>query len=413
MNIYKLIKTTGITLGLLIILQMNLPAQSDQNQKRTVFLDCESCPENFIRQQTTLVDFVRDRKVADIHLFISRIGAAGGGEQYELRFLDVREQSAGNITLKTDTSPGQTELEENQQLLLVIRAGLLPFVYQYKEHTLDIQSINTQKTTLSSRDPWNYWVFEVSGDFFWTQETRQSEYDLETEIDIERTTEQWRIRSEAYLEYELRKVKRKGETLYSELRNSGARASVVKSMGQHWSLGLFSAASSTTFDNIALGSRLQGAVEYNFFPYRESATKEFTVAYYVGSLHNQYLEETIYNRNSETRMLQSVNINYDVRQPWGRIEAEMEGSQYFFDLEKYRLDFETALSLRVFKGFFVSFSADAAVVRDQLYLPKGDASLEEILLERRAISTDYELGFSVGVSYTFGSIYNSVVNTRL
>lgn len=112
-------------------------------------------------------------------------------------------------------------------------------------------------------------------------------------------------------------------------------------------------------------------------------------------------------------MRHSLGISYDVRQPWGRIEADLAGSQYFFDMQKKRLEFEGDLGLRVFKGFFVTLSLDAALVQDQLYLPNGDASLEEILLERRAISTDYELGFRIGVAYTFGSIYNSVVNTRL
>ena len=52
------------------------------------------------------------------------------------------------------------------------------------------------------------------------------------------------------------------------------------------------------------------------------------------------------------------------------------------------------------------------LVHDQLYLPKGNASLEDVLLQRRKMATEYELGFEFGFQFTFGSIYNNIVNER-
>jgi len=45
-------------------------------------------------------------------------------------------------------------------------------------------------------------------------------------------------------------------------------------------------------------------------------------------------------------------------------------------------------------------------------LPRGGASLEEVLLQRRELQTQYSYWGNVGVSYSFGSIYNNVVNSR-
>ena len=59
------------------------------------------------------------------------------------------------------------------------------------------------------------------------------------------------------------------------------------------------------------------------------------------------------------------------------------------------------------------FGAFASSVHDQLYLPKGDATDEQILTQVRALATSFQRGGSVSVSYTFGSIYNSIVNPRL
>ena len=52
------------------------------------------------------------------------------------------------------------------------------------------------------------------------------------------------------------------------------------------------------------------------------------------------------------------------------------------------------------------------VVHDQMYLPKGNASLEDVLLRRRKMATDYEIRIEFGIQFTFGSIYNNVVNER-
>ena len=52
-------------------------------------------------------------------------------------------------------------------------------------------------------------------------------------------------------------------------------------------------------------------------------------------------------------------------------------------------------------------------MNDQLYLPRGDASDDEVLTRQRALATAFRLSGAVGLSFTFGSIYNSIVNPRL
>ena len=53
------------------------------------------------------------------------------------------------------------------------------------------------------------------------------------------------------------------------------------------------------------------------------------------------------------------------------------------------------------------------LVRDQIFLPRSGISDEEVLLERRALETDSRFFLGFGFSYTFGSIYNNIVNSRL
>ena len=60
---------------------------------------------------------------------------------------------------------------------------------------------------------------------------------------------------------------------------------------------------------------------------------------------------------------------------------------------------------------YVEFEAD--IIHDQFYLIKDKgAALEDLLLEPRKLATAYEFGGEIGFRFTFGSIYNNVVNER-
>ena len=55
---------------------------------------------------------------------------------------------------------------------------------------------------------------------------------------------------------------------------------------------------------------------------------------------------------------------------------------------------------------------EVARVNDQLSLVKGEASEAEILLQLQELETSYNLNARMGITYTFGSIYNNIVNPR-
>jgi hypothetical protein len=69
--------------------------------------------------------------------------------------------------------------------------------------------------------------------------------------------------------------------------------------------------------------------------------------------------------------------------------------------------------VRLFKGLSAEVSGAYSRVHNQLYIRKGDASDEDVLLERLALATGYQYEVRAGLSYTFGSIFNNIVNRRL
>jgi hypothetical protein len=57
-------------------------------------------------------------------------------------------------------------------------------------------------------------------------------------------------------------------------------------------------------------------------------------------------------------------------------------------------------------------NAQYARIHDQINLAKGNVSQEDVLLQRRQLATSYEYYGSIGIRYSFGSIYTNVVNPR-
>ena len=137
------------------------------------------------------------------------------------------------------------------------------------------------------------------------------------------------------------------------------------------------------------------------------------IAYHPGISSFNYIEETIYNKFQETLTFQSLSLKWELIQPWGELDLWLEGFHYFQDISLNRITFNLDLSLRISKGFSVVLETEIEGIHDQLYLPKGGATRDEILLKRKQLETSFILSSSFGLRYTFGSIYSPIVNRRL
>ncbi len=228
-----------------------------------------------------------------------------------------------------------------------------------------------------------------------------------------RVTELWKIGTELTYEYEEENFKDDGETISSSLREASADAWVIRSLGGRWSAGLFGEAYTTTFENISLGTGLAPAVELNLFPWIESDRQIVALAYRMGLRTFSYIEETLYDREAESRLYEAVRLRVALLQPWGSLEVGLEGLHYVYDVAKNRVVLDLELEMRITRGLSLVVEAEGRSLRDQIFLPKGDATLEEILLKRRQLATAYEVEAKLGLRFTFGSIYNNVVNPRL
>jgi hypothetical protein len=105
-------------------------------------------------------------------------------------------------------------------------------------------------------------------------------------------------------------------------------------------------------------------------------------------------------------------MGYEVRQKWGSINLSMEASNYLHDFSKNRINFGGYINIRIIKGLSFRVHGEVARVRDQVSLAKGELTEADVLLRLQEMATGYYYRGSLGISYTFGSIYNNIVNPR-
>jgi len=412
MNIIRI-----ILLLFLIIWAKTIVAQENSKEKHQIdfFLECSDCDFDYVRQELKFVSFVRDPAVAGVHILSSESGTGSGGRKYFLSFIGMNGLAGNNTEYEYLSPPSETDEETRKALLKLIKTGVLHYYSicgWINLIDIDIEKKDEKATSEKSADIWNLWVFNAQAGSSFETEKNQNEYSLTTEISVEKVTEQWKTEIEARYETEGENFYDDDEKIQNIQNQTNISAEYIKSLNKNWSAGIFSEYSSENYRNILNGFRLNLGAEYNIFPWDISNRKVFTLRYTAGLRYYDYNEITIYDKLNETRAYESMSLNLELVQPWGKVELSLEGQHYFHDFSKNRLTLESDISVRLAKQLSVYFEIESELIHDQLYLPKGDASLEDVLLKRRKLATTYEISGNIGIRFTFGSIYNSVVNER-
>lgn len=377
-----------------------------------VYIDCAMCDLDYIRTEITFVNYVRDRKEAQVHLLITTLRAGSGGREYTLSFIGQNEFEGINGTQKYFSSPTDTQDETRQGLVKALKIGLMSYVARTPIASRIAISYQEEEKPEAVKDKWNRWVFNFSASGYFNGEESYASNSFRLNFSASRVTPEMKIRFSLAGSHSFSRFEYESETIESTLEGFDFNSLAVVSLSEHWSVGGFIKASSSTYQNIRLSFSPSPAIEYNFFPYAQSTRRQLRCLYSLKFATVRYREETIYDKMSENLWGQSLSVTLDLKEKWGSISTTLAASHYFHDFSKYNLTLYTALSLNLVKGLnFFAFGGGSRI-HDQINLAKGGASLEEVLLRRKQLATNYSYFFSVGLSYTFGSIFTNVVNPR-
>ena len=407
-------KKTILTAAFVVVC-INLFSQVSMSKSDTLRRDALNVymeATDYIRKEIPYVNYVRDIKDAGVYIISSSQGTGSGGREYTYFLVGQNEYSGMRDTVTYVSSPDDTQDIIRANQVKALKMGLVRYVAKTPlSKYLNIQFSEPLSETVSS-DKWNSWVFRSSFSGYLNGEKAYKSSYLNGNISANRVTRDWKINLSGRVSYSIDKFDIAGTTYQSNNNSKAINALVVRSISDHWSYGGSVYVGSSSFSNMRLSSSVMPGIEYDIFPYSESTRRQLRLLYKVGYSYVNYIDTTIYDKTRENLMLHSFMAAYEVLQRWGSIEVSMSYSNYLHDWSKNNLSLDGFINLRVTKGLSINFGGGASLIHDQLGLVKGGASAEEVLLRRKQLETQYSYFTSFGFSYTFGSIYNNVVNPR-
>ena len=393
-----------------------VPAPATSTPRLRVFLDCSDCFPDFLREEIRWVDFVRQPQDADVHLLTRSSDTGGGGREIVLRFVGNLRFNGIDQELKAISMASDTEDTRRRNVLRVVTVGLLGYIAREglpADVAVSVKAARPDAAAAPARDPWNFWVFSVEAGASVQAEETERRWDWNADITADRVTERWKLNFGASLEHETEEFDLdEEEPLKATRRERNAEGFVARALGPHWSAGFIGDLQSSTFDNIKFQAAAAPAIEFNVFPYAEYATRQLRLEYLIGVERSNYNEITLFGKFHDTLGRHEMQATLDQRQPWGTLQASVEFGQYLHDFSKYRLEAGGEVSIRIARGLSLNVDGSASRVRDQISLPRRDATQEEVLLRLRELQSGFEVDFSIGITYTFGSIFNNIVNPR-
>ena len=383
-----------------------------------VFLDCSGffCDETFVRTEIVSVNWVRERTAADVHILATTQPTGGGGTRYSVAFIGQHRFEGVIDTLTYDAPQSSTEDETRRSLSRVFQAGLVR--YLARTNAIDRLVVSytaanaTDTSTAPASDPWNAWVFSVSANANDSREESYSSLYANGRVSASRVTEGWKTLLSGGESYNESRFSFDGSQSVFIQRSYSADLLQVRSLGPHWSAGIKGSFTSSTYLNQRAAGRVTPTVEYDLFPYAEATRRQLRFQYGIGVSAFSYYDTTIFNRLRETLPVQVFSTAFSQNQTWGSVNAGVDAVSYLSDLARRRITYSLGVNVRIVKGLSVNFFGDYESIHDQFYIPKEGITRDDALLRQSQQSTRFSQFFFVGLTYSFGSVFNNVVNPR-
>ena len=406
------------------------PSVPASSPTMSVYLDCQNmfCDFDYFRTELAVVNWVRDRAVADVHLLVTRQETGSGGSEHTVTFIGLRQFTGITDTLRYVSPPSATDDERRKGIAGIFKLGLVRYFARIPAGAK--VTVNFGETsaaapqTSAKKDPWKAWVFRTSFDGFQYGEKTYKDYNQRGRFSADRVTETWKTRVSLSANESGSKqtypqcadaacTVTKDTTVRIKREGFHHTALVVRSVTSHLSVGARAVASASTYENHKQAYRVFPAIEYNLFPYAQSTRRQARFEYNIGYAHYNYNDTTIFNKVSESMPMHRLLIGVASREQWGTIDVGINAHQYLNDPHRTRIGSFGEFSIRVVKGLNLELYGGYDRIRDQFNLAKKNFSEEEFLTRQFQLGTPYSYWMSFGVNYTFGSIFNNVVNPRM
>ncbi len=405
-----------ILLSLIAIVFANTN-QEDQNF--SVYIDYEYGDMNYIKEQIANVNYVRYKNEADVYILFTKQSTGSDGKKFTVDFTGENIFRGINESLSFILKKGDTDEDERLKSVQILKLGLIRYFSRTDIADKLTITFPTEKIKEEIEDKWNSWVFNLGLSGFFNGEESSSSQNLWGSLSASKVTEEMKVQFRFNGSMNKSKYEWDNDVYESSSNNKSFNAYLVASWTDHLSFGFWTYIYSSSYSNVDINFGLYPGIEYNIFPYSESNRKQLRFQYKLSPNYVYYTEKTIYEKYSEKLVKHSFRTEIDYIQSWGSMSVSLVASQYLIiddifleNLEKNKITLYSNVSWKIYKGLSLDLWGNAARVHDQLSLAAGDVTTEELLLRQKELQTQYTYFLSIGLSYSFGSIYNNIVNPR-
>ncbi len=398
---------------------------NSQHQRLKVYIDCSHtfCDMTFIKTEINIVDFFLDRLAADVHILITSQNTGSGGRRYQLVFIGQNRFADFKDTLVFNAGANATAAELREILVQYLKIGLVPLIVKTGlieglmiTMTQEAATVKDITGNATLKDPWNYWIFNISANGNINTDKVYKSYRYNGSISANRTTEEFKTGFSVYgmtnrYTYTF-ETDTSRENIVVKNSDYGIRHHTIKSINDHWSAGYEAIYDNSTFSNLKGQLYLRTAAEYNIFPYKAVSSKYFTLSYGIIIRFNRYYDTTLYDKLKETLFAHSFEANLTLTKKWGNVSSGFLYSNFLHRWKLNSLGIHLNVNVRITGGLSFYVYSFGGLVHDQVNLPKSGATEEEVLTRRRQLESSYNFQSGFGINYRFGSRLNNFVNPR-
>ncbi len=381
-----------------------------------VFVICDFCDMDYYKNEIAHLVFVRDQRMADFTVLFRMINTGSGGNEYTLEFNGNNSYEGITVREKFNSTPNMSQNIIREGLLASLNRGSLHYLIHSPlapNIEYEVKGLNSGQPADSIRDKWNLWIFNVNTSLFGSGQEYTNNLNLGASFSANRTSEKNLFETGFWYNKNSSVFKIDGQDpIRYNILEYGVYSQDAVSLGKHWAVGYNSGIYAATVSNLRSNLIIAPTVEYNVFPYSEATKKQFRFNYQLGFRQSSYVEPSYRNHTSDLFLSQFFNVRYRLVKNWGNIGMGV-GMLHLYDTEHfYNLNFSPSISWNIFKGLNFNVQGSYSIVRDQYFLKLDDATSTEIITGQTQLKSAYNFYVSMGINYSFGSIYNNVVNVR-
>ena len=391
-----------------------------RGQALNVYLDCAYCDLDYFKTNFTTVNYVIERRDADVYILVTAMENGGGGTEYSMLLRGLKRYRAIIDTVVFNLEANATSEVTRDAILRHAQLGLVPYLMKTPAREFLYLSIDEGKGGFGptfEEDKWNNWMFMIGGYGSLYNEKSSKSYGFSGDFYISKVTPEIKVESNTSFNFnESRMDLYEGDSIIftSFLSQRSFRSSylLVKSLGDHWGLGGMALYKKSEYLNLNNQIKAGPAVEYNVFKYADATRKQFRFLYRLAWEYSEYIDLTVHNKMDEHRFTQDLGIIFMYKDLWGEVNIDVWGNSYLNDLSQYSVGASAMADISIGKGLYINLSGGFSYVQDQIGLKKETSSAEDFLLGKYQVERDYNYTFSIGITFRFGSIFNNTVNPR-